>query len=92
MVLKVLAEGRDPIKTAVKEIMTPSPVVCHQEDSVVRALKSMGEYQIRRIPIVDDDNHIIGIIAQADVATRIGEPMKTAEVVKEISKAGSRGA
>ena len=46
----------------------------------------MEEYQVRRIPVVDDNDQIIGIIAQADVATRINEPKKTAEVVEEISK------
>ena len=46
---------------------------------------------MRRIPIVDDNDQIIGIIAQADVATRINEPEKTTEVVEEISKASATG-
>jgi CBS-domain-containing membrane protein len=41
---------------------------------------------LRRIPVVDHDDHIVGIIAQADVATRLDKPQKTAEVVKEISQ------
>jgi predicted transcriptional regulator len=48
----------------------------------------MAEHQLRRIPVVDVDNKIVGIIAQADVATRIDQPEKTAEMVKEISQAG----
>ena len=49
----------------------------------------MEGYQVRRIPVMDDNDQIIGIIAQADVATRINEPKKTAEVVEEISKYSS---
>jgi len=51
----------------------------------------MEEHQVRRIPIVDDDGRIVGIIAQADVATRINEPEQTAEVVAEISKSAAGG-
>ena len=50
------------------------------------AMKSMSDYQIRRIPVVNDRKEIIGVIAQADVATRTEQPMQTAEVVEEISQ------
>jgi CBS domain-containing protein len=46
----------------------------------------MSEHQLRRIPIVNNENKILGIISQADVATRVNQPEKTAEVVKDISK------
>jgi len=45
----------------------------------------MAKQKLRRIPIVDHDNKIVGIITQADVATRIDQPEKTAKMVKEIS-------
>ena len=86
LAIKVVAEGRDPTATRLEEVMTRNPVACRAEDELQKVLKAMEEHQVRRIPVVDDQDHIIGIIAQADVATRIGEPMKTAEVVKEISK------
>jgi CBS-domain-containing membrane protein len=46
----------------------------------------MEQHQIRRMPIVDAKGKIVGIVAQADVATRGGEPEKTAELVEEISE------
>jgi Mg/Co/Ni transporter MgtE len=49
-------------------------------------MDAMEEHQLRRIPVVDADNVLVGIISQADVATRVNEPEKTAEVVREISK------
>jgi CBS-domain-containing membrane protein len=46
----------------------------------------MEQHQIRRIPVVDTDGRICGIVAQADIATKAGKG-KAGEVVKEVSKA-----
>lgn len=66
--------------------MTRKLVTCLADDDLQKALGAMAEYQLRRIPVVDNDNKIVGIIAQADLATRIDEPEKTGEIVKEISR------
>lgn len=87
LALQILADGRPATTTKVEEVMTPNVVTCHKEDNLQMALDAMSENQLRRIPVVDDDQRIIGIISQADVATRIDQPEKTAEVVKEISLA-----
>ena len=87
LVLKVISEGRDPKSTALEEVMTKDVVTCHPDDDVTEALDAMEENQVRRVPIVDDDNRLVGIIAQADIATRVDEPEKTHEVVEEISRA-----
>jgi CBS-domain-containing membrane protein len=46
----------------------------------------MADHQLRRMPVVDHNHMIVGIIAQADVATRLDQPKDTAEMVKEISQ------
>lgn len=86
LTVKVVAEGRDPKGTIVEEVMTSGPVTCRAQDDVQRALRLMAEHQVRRIPVIDDDGCLIGIIAQADVATRVAEPERTAQVVGEISR------
>jgi len=86
LALKVVGEGRNPQTTKVEEVMTRKLVTCHADDDVENAMKAMAQYQLRRIPVVDDHNRLVGIISQADVATRVDEPEKTAEVVKEISQ------
>jgi len=86
MAVKVVAEGRDNKKTKVEEIMTRNPVTCHPNDDLQVALDAMAQHQIRRVPVVDDQGRITGIIAQADVATRTDDPEKTADVVEEISR------
>lgn len=86
LALKIVAEGHDPQIAKVEKVMTGKVVTCQMDDDLEKALNLMAEHQLRRIPIVDNENRIVGIIAQADVATRVDQPEKTAEVVKEISQ------
>jgi CBS domain-containing protein len=86
IVLKVIADGRDPKKTRVGEMMSKKLVTCRADDDVDVAMQAMAQYQLRRIPVVEGNMRLVGIISQADVATRANEPEKTAEVVKEISQ------
>jgi CBS domain-containing protein len=89
LALKIVAEGRDAKSTKAEEVMTRKVVTCSGEDDVQKALDAMSEHQLRRIPVVGNDNRIVGIIAQADVATRVDQPAKTAEVVKDISQSNA---
>jgi CBS domain-containing protein len=81
LALKIVAEGRDPGSTKVETVMTRKVVTCLADDDIQKALDAMSEHQLRRIPVVDNDGRILGIISQADVATE-----KTAAMVKEISQ------
>src|SRR5205085_10384566 len=91
LALKVVAEAKDAKSTIVDDVMTTGVVACRANDDLQNALKAMEEHQVRRIPVIDDNDRIIGIIAQADIATRINQPKKTAEVVEEISKTNAAG-
>ena len=86
LALKVVAEGRDAKTTKVDTAMTRKVVTCRAEDDLQVALDAMSAHQLRRIPVVDDKEQILGIIAQADVAIRIDQPEKVAELVKDISQ------
>jgi CBS domain-containing protein len=86
LVLKIVAEGRDSKSTKVETVMTRKLVTCHTEDDLQIALDAMSAHQLRRIPIVDENDLILGIISQADVATRVDQPEKVAELVKDISQ------
>jgi CBS domain-containing protein len=88
--LKVVAEGQDRKDIHVEDVMTRNPVAFHADDDLQKALAAMAKHQVRRIPIVDDRNQVVGIISQSDVATRVQKPEKTAELVKEISKPGAK--
>lgn len=90
LALKVVAEGLDPKSTKVESVMTNEVVTCHADDDVQKALDSMSENQVRRIPVVDQENKILGIIAQADMATRAKHPKRTAKMVKGISQVAGK--
>ena len=86
LALKIVAEGRDPKSMRAEEVMTRKVVTCRAEDDLQKALDAMSSHKLRRIPVVDNNNGIVGIIAQADVATRVDQPEKTAAVVRGISQ------
>jgi len=86
LAIKVVGEGHDPQNTRVEDVMTESLVTVRASDDVQSAMQAMAQNQLRRIPVVDDNGQLVGIISQADVATRLNEPQSTAEVVKEISR------
>ena len=82
----MVSEGRDTKTTKAEEIMSLKLVTCRADDDVQEALDAMSENQLRRIPVVDDENRIVGIIAQADVATRVNQPERTGAMVEKISR------
>lgn len=88
LAVRVVAEGRDPRQTPVRDVMSMQPVTCRDTDVYQQALQVMGEFQVRRIPVVDGQGRLAGIIAQADVATRLAQPSTTGAVVEAISEPG----
>ena len=86
LALKVVADGRDVKSTKVTEVMTHKVVTCHVDDDLQKAVDAMAEHQLRRMPVVDSEYKIVGIISQADVATRANQPEETAKMVKDISQ------
>ena len=86
IVMDVVAAGRDPRGTAVSEVMTGEPYSCQEQDSVETVMQQMAARQVRRVPIVDSQGAIIGIVSQADIATRLANPRETGEVVQAISE------
>jgi CBS domain-containing protein len=90
LTLGIVAKELDAKSTKVEEVMTRKLVTCRAEDDLQKALDAMSKHQLRRIPVVDNDNKILGIIAQADVATRVDKPKKTAAMVKEVSRSSAK--
>jgi CBS-domain-containing membrane protein len=60
----------------VEAVITRTVVTSRAENDLQKALDAMSGHQLRRIPVVDKDNRIRGIIAQADVAMRVNQPEK----------------
>lgn len=86
LVLKVLAKSHDSEMVKAESIMTRKVISCRPDDDIQHAIDLMSDHQLRRVIVVDKTNKILGIISQADVATRLDEPQKMAEMVKEVSQ------
>ncbi len=88
LVVKILAGGVSLESALVRDAMTSNPASCCESDDVSRAVELMSDRKVRRMPIVDETGRLTGIIAQADVATRVENDRKTGELVEAISEPG----
>jgi CBS domain-containing protein len=73
IVLQAVAEGKDPSGMPVREVASRDLVTVSQDEDLSEALKRMVSYQVRRIPVVDEDDRLVGIVTQADVAREAKE-------------------
>ena len=89
IVVKGLAAGRSPQDTTVREVMTTDVVTCREDEDVSAAVSRMADRKVRRIPVVDRNGMLQGIIAQADIATRVHRDKTTGELVGAISAPGT---
>lgn len=83
--IRVVAEGRDPETTTVRDIASTEVVTVGPEQGLDEALRLMAQHQVRRLPVVEEDGRLVGVVAQADVALR-GDDRSTGQVVKQISQ------
>lgn len=81
---KVVAVGRDPESTKVEDVMTRIANMVRTDDNVQKAHEMMLELQILKIPVVDHSDRIVGILADADVALRLNQPVQTPLNAKEM--------
>jgi CBS domain-containing protein len=86
LAIKIVAEARDPKTTAIEDVMSEGLVTCRENDDVQSVLELMQDNQLRRIPVVDKQDHLVGIIAQADVATRLDNARAAGKVVQQVSQ------
>ena len=85
IVVRAIAEGRDPGSTKVGEIASKDLITVDPQQELAEALRLMAQYQVRRLPVVEEDGRLAGIVAQADIA-RAGDDVRTGEVVEQISQ------
>ena len=82
--IRVVAEGKDPRSVTVGEIASKDLVTVDPQQELDEALRLMAQHQVRRLPVVEEDGRLVGILAQADVAQQ-GDDTKTGQVVEQIS-------
>jgi CBS domain-containing protein len=83
--IRVVAEGKSPESITVGEIASRELVTIDPQQELDEALRLMARHQIRRLPVVEEDGRLVGIVAQADIA-RNASDAKTGDLVEDISK------
>src|SRR4030095_6805130 len=84
--IRATADGRDPSKTKVNEVMSTDIAYCLEDQAVDEAVILMEARQIRRLPILNQDKQLVGIVSLADIAVHIGDRDLTGETLEEISE------
>jgi CBS domain-containing protein len=85
IVIRAVAEGADPGATRIADIASGDLISVEPDQDLDEALALMARHQVRRLPVVDEDGHLVGILAQADVAFEAKEK-KTGELLEQISQ------
>jgi CBS domain-containing protein len=84
--IRATANGRDPSKTKVSEVMSTDIAYCLEDQAVDEAVILMEARQIRRLPILNQDKQLVGIVSLADIAVHVGDRDLTGETLEEISE------
>ena len=78
-----VAQGRTADQTPVSEVMTAQTRWCTEDQSTDEVMRQMGDVQIRRLPVLDAEHHVVGIVSLGDLATRVAQ--HTDEVLRDVS-------
>jgi CBS domain-containing protein len=84
IVVKALAKGRDPGSTRAGDLGEGKPVTIGADDSLQDALKTMAQYKVRRLPVIDGHD-LVGIIAVADIARELDDDDSKGDLIEAIS-------
>ena len=86
---RVAAEGRNPDQVKVRDVASKQLITIAPGQDLDEALRKMAHHQVRRLPVVEEDGRLVGVVAQADIA-REGDDSQTGQLVEEISESGGR--
>ncbi|GJL48974.1 CBS domain-containing protein [Candidatus Nitrospira salsa] len=85
IILRVIAEKKDPAHTLARDVMTQDIIVAGEEQDVTEAQQLMSHHQIRRLPIVNRNNLFIGMLSLGDLTAR-SSAYRGGEVFEEVSQ------
>jgi CBS domain-containing protein len=86
IVIRGLAEGLDPRRTSVKDIVSSDIVYCFEDESVEDAARLMEDNQVRRLIVVGHDQKPIGIVSIGDIAVKSGQEQLAGEILERVSE------
>jgi CBS domain-containing protein len=84
--VRAVGEGLDPESTPTGKVMTPDVFTVSADEDVTEAARVMRDKQVRRVPVMDKDQRLVGMFSVADLAAKSGDPNLCGEVLKGISE------
>jgi CBS domain-containing protein len=84
--VRATAEGRDPLTTEVREVMTPNVVYCRQDEDVQEVAKLMQDAQLRRLLVVDGEMRLVGIVSLGDLVLHSGDDTLAGKTLGKVSE------
>lgn len=85
IVVRAIVEGHDGLDRTAADVMSPDVHCCAAEDDVEDVLRDMGDQQVRRLPVVDDGQRLVGIVSLGDLS-REAKPKQAGKSLKDISQ------
>jgi predicted transcriptional regulator len=86
IVIRAVADGRDPMTTTVAEAMTAQVVHCREDQDVREAARMMEQHQVRRLLVVDHEGRMVGIVSLGDIALTTGDDQLAGETLERVSE------
>ena len=85
IVLQLVADGDDPRSTPVSEVMSTGSISVFDDQSVDEAVELMQKFQVRRLPVLDRNSKLVGIVSLGDIAVDVHACL-SGKILKEVSE------
>jgi CBS domain-containing protein len=92
IILRAVVDGRNPAELHVGEIMSTTLFTCRDDDTLEEAFRIMSERQVRRLPVVDRDGHLVGIVTLSDLGRLERDPQRASATLREMAEPHRRKA
>jgi CBS domain-containing protein len=92
IVVRAVAREADPASTAVGDCLSIDAIVAHPDWTTERAMQTMAQAQVGRLPVLDDDNRLVGVVTLSTMAFRAPEKAEALEAAQEVSRRSARRA
>jgi CBS domain-containing protein len=86
IILRAVVEGREIATLTVRDLMSSTVYTCRENDTIEDAFQVMSERQVRRLPVLDRADHVVGIVTLSDLGRLERDPRRTSEALREMAE------
>jgi CBS domain-containing protein len=86
--VRLVAQGKDPSKASVRDAMTKEVKYCFEDEELQHVAENMAEQRLRRLPVVNREKRLVGIVSVGDLATELGDPYLAGQALRGAAQSG----